>query len=38
MYQDDMLGINAINNALTNNSIFCIKAFVDSLITLKEDV
>ena len=37
MYQENIIGINAINNALKKNSIFCIKLFVDSLLTLKED-
>jgi len=38
MYQDDIIGVNAISNAFMKNSIFCIKSFVDSLLTLKEDV
>ena len=37
MYQDDIIGVNAINNAFMKNSIFCIKAFVDSMLDLKED-
>jgi len=38
MYQDNIIGVNAINNAFMKNSIFCIKAFVDSLLLLTEDI
>jgi hypothetical protein len=38
MYQEDMSGRNAIDNAFEKNSIFCIKAFVDSLLQLTEDM
>jgi hypothetical protein len=38
MYLDDISGLNAVDVAFQNNSIFCIKAFVDYLITLTEEV
>jgi len=34
MYQDNIAGTNAIDIAFGENSIFCIKAFVDSLLQL----
>ena len=37
MYQNDISGINAIDNAFQKNSIFSIKAFVDSMLDLKQD-
>jgi len=37
MYQHNISGINAIDNAFQKNSIFSIKAFVDSMLDLKED-
>lgn len=37
MYQPNISGINAIDHAFQKNSIFCIKAFVDNLLNLKED-
>ena len=37
MYQEDISGINAIDIAFEKNSIFCIKAFVDSLMQLTDD-
>ena len=33
-----MSGRNAIDNAFEKNSIFCIKAFVDSLLQLNDDM
>mmetsp|Transcript_14473 Transcript_14473/g.22459 ORF Transcript_14473/g.22459 Transcript_14473/m.22459 type:complete len:174 (+) Transcript_14473:4791-5312(+) len=38
MYQDDIVGSNAIDNAFEMNSIFSIKAFVDNLLQLTEEV
>jgi hypothetical protein len=38
MYQEDITGKNAIDNAFDKNSIFCIKLFVDSLLQLKNEV
>lgn len=38
MYQNDIDGINAIDNAFANNSIFCIKAFVDNLLQLTDEM
>mmetsp|Transcript_26611 Transcript_26611/g.40609 ORF Transcript_26611/g.40609 Transcript_26611/m.40609 type:complete len:114 (+) Transcript_26611:5144-5485(+) len=38
MYQQDILGLNAIDHAFKKNSIFCIKAFVDTLLVLPEEV
>lgn len=38
MYQEDMSGKNAIDNAFEKNSIFCIKAFVDSLLQLTDEM
>ena len=37
MYQHNISGISAIDNAFLKNSIFSIKAFVDSMLDLKED-
>ena len=37
MYQEDISGLNAITNAFERNSIFCIKAFVDSLLQLTNE-
>ena len=37
MYQDDMSGESAIDNAFKNNSIFCIKAFIDNLLEISND-
>ena len=37
MYQDNIAGSNAIDNAFDQNSIFCIKAFVHSLLHLTGD-
>lgn len=34
MFQEDINGQNAIDNAFEKNSIFCIKAYVDFLLTL----
>jgi hypothetical protein len=36
MYQTDISGMNAIDQAFKKNAIFCIKAFVDTLIILTE--
>ena len=38
MYQEDLCGVNAIDNAFANNSIFCIKAFVDNLLQLTDEM
>ena len=38
MYQSDILGRNAIDFAFSRNSIFCIKAFVESLMILPGEV
>ena len=37
MYQEDISGKNAIDNAFDQNSIFSIKAFVDSLLQLTDE-
>ena len=37
MYQEDISGKNAIDIAFEHNSIFCIKAFVDSLLQLTSE-
>ena len=37
MYQQDISGQNAIDNAFKKNAIFCIKAFVETLLILKND-
>ena len=34
MYQSDICGYNAIDYAFKRNSIFCIKAFVETLLIL----
>jgi len=38
MYQHDIVGNNAIDYAFQANAIFCIKAFVESLLILPEEV
>ena len=38
MYQDDISGQNAIDNAFKRNSVFCIKAFVDNLLQFADDL
>ena len=38
MYQQDIMGRNAIDYAFKKNAIICIKAFVDSLLQLPEEV
>ena len=37
MYQDDISGQNVIDYAFKKNAIFCIKAFVDTLLVLTEE-
>ena len=37
MYQPDISGSNAIDYAFKKDSIFCIKAFVDSLLILSNE-
>lgn len=37
MYQTDISVFNAIDYAFFNNAIFCIKAFVDTLLILKDE-
>lgn len=37
MYQTDISVFNAIDYAFLNNAIFCIKAFVDTLLILKDE-
>lgn len=36
MYQADISGLNAIDYAFEKNSIYCIKAFVETLLILKD--
>lgn len=38
MYQKDISGQNAIDYAFNKNAIFCIKAFVETLLILTDDV
>ena len=38
MYQEDIGGKNAIDNAFECNAIFCIKAFVDNLLQLTDEM
>ena len=38
MYQKDIAGQNAIDYAFNRNAIFCIKAFVETLLILTDDV
>jgi len=38
MFQDDIAGNNPIDIAFRQNSIFCIKAFVDSLLHLTDEI
>lgn len=38
MYQKDISGSNAIDYAFDKNAIFCIKAFVETLLIHTEDV
>jgi hypothetical protein len=38
MYQPDISGINAIDHAFKKNAIFCIKAYVETLILLTDEV
>ena len=38
MYQPDIYGLNAIDYAFQKNAIFCIKAFVESLMLLPDEV
>jgi len=38
MYQTDVGGRNAIDHAFKKNAIFCIKAFVETLLILPEEV
>ena len=38
MYQKDVSGQNAIDCAFNMNAIFCIRAFVETLLILTEDV
>jgi hypothetical protein len=37
MYQNDISGQNVIDYAFKKNAIFCIKAFVDTLLVLTEE-
>lgn len=37
MFQDDISGTSAIDNAFEKNSIFCIKLYVDKLLSLVTD-
>ena len=37
MYQEDMSGESAIENAFKKNSIFSIKAFIDNLLDIQND-
>lgn len=37
MYQTDISVLSAIDYAFLKNSIFCIKAFVDTLMLLKDE-
>lgn len=37
MYQQDISNLNAIDYAFKNNAIFCIKAFVDTLLILQDE-
>jgi hypothetical protein len=38
MYQKDISGLNVIDYAFNKNAIFCIKAFVETLLILTDDV
>jgi hypothetical protein len=38
MYQEDLAGFNAIDVAFEHNAIFCIKAFVDSVLQINQEV
>lgn len=38
MYQSDISGQNAIDQAFKKNAVFCIKAFVETLIILTDEV
>lgn len=37
MYQKDISGLNAINQAFRKNSFFCIKAFVETLLIMTDE-
>jgi len=38
MYQADLMGNNVIDYAFQKNAIFCIKAFVESLMVLPDEI